>query len=143
MKMNEETKPVEKSKSAASQKLAVIRLRGPIKMDTKKEDTLKMLKLHRKNYCIIIDKNPSMVGMLEKVKSCITWGEIDNSTLKELTEKRGEKTKKDGKEQLKPFFRMHPPIGGFERKGIKVPFSHGGAFGDRKEKINDLIRRML
>ncbi len=141
--MNEETKPAETSKDTATQKIAVIRLRGPIKMDTKKEDTLQMLKLYRKNYCVVIDKNPSMSGMLEKVESCITWGEINNSILKELAEKRGEKTKKDGKEQLKPFFRLHPPIGGFERKGIKVPFSRGGAFGDRKEKINDLIRRML
>ena len=25
-------------------------------------------------------------------------------------------------EKLKPFFRLHPPKGGFERKGIKKPF---------------------
>ena len=33
--------------------------------------------------------------------------------------------------------------GGFERKGTKMPFHLGGALGNRKEKINDLIRRML
>ena len=44
---------------------------------------------------------------------------------------------------LKPFFRLNPPVKGFDRKGIKVPFSLGGALGYRKEKINDLIKRMV
>ena len=44
---------------------------------------------------------------------------------------------------LKPFFRLKPPIKGFERKGIKTPFSMGGVLGYRKEKINNLIIRML
>ena len=44
---------------------------------------------------------------------------------------------------LKSFFRLLPPKKGFERKGIKVPFSLGGALGYRKEDINNLIERML
>ena len=44
---------------------------------------------------------------------------------------------------LKPYFRLHPPIKGFERKGIKMPFKKGGALGDREVKICDLILRML
>ena len=44
---------------------------------------------------------------------------------------------------VKQFFRLHPPIGGFERKGIKKPYSIGGALGYRKEKINNLIKKML
>ena len=44
---------------------------------------------------------------------------------------------------LKPFFRLKPPEGGFERKGIKNPFSIGGALGYRKEKINQLIKKMI
>ena len=44
---------------------------------------------------------------------------------------------------FKPYFKLHPPRGGFERKGIKTPFSLGGVLGYRKEKMNDLVRKML
>ena len=44
---------------------------------------------------------------------------------------------------LKTFFKLSPPRRGFERKGIKIPFSMGGALGYRKNKINDLIQRMV
>lgn len=41
------------------------------------------------------------------------------------------------------FFHLHPPRGGFERKGIKAPFSIGGSLGYRGNAINALIERML
>ena len=44
---------------------------------------------------------------------------------------------------LKPYFRLLPPRGGFERKGIKTPFSMGGSLGYRGQHINMLIKRML
>lgn len=44
---------------------------------------------------------------------------------------------------LKLPFRLTPPTKGFERKGIKIPYTQGGALGDRKEGINDLIKRMI
>ena len=44
---------------------------------------------------------------------------------------------------LKRFFRLTPPLKGFERGGIKKPFSLGGALGYRKDNINDLIKRMI
>ena len=44
---------------------------------------------------------------------------------------------------LKRFFRLKPPLHGFERGGIKKPFSLGGVLGYRKDKINDLIKRMI
>jgi large subunit ribosomal protein L30 len=34
-------------------------------------------------------------------------------------------------------------VKGFERGGIKKPFSMGGSLGYRKNKINELIRRMI
>lgn len=134
-----EAKPKEQSKG----KIAVIRIKGLTKVGHEKDDTLNMLKLYRKNFCVILDKTPSMVGMVKKVEDKVTWGEIDDSTIKDIISKRGEKTKKDGKDAIKPFFRLHPPRGGFERKGIKVPFSLGGAMGYRGDKIKDLIKRML
>ena len=44
-------------------------------------------------------------------------------------------------EGMKPVFRLHPPIKGYE--GNKHAFAEGGALGNRKEKINDLVMRML
>ena len=137
----EEKKPASSTK--ASGKLAAILIRSPNKSDSEKKATLQMLKLYRKNTCGIYDNTPSMKGMIKKIENHIAWGEIDDSTLKELQSKRGEKQKKDGKEVLKPFFRLSPPKGGFERKGTKTPFALGGALGYRGSKINDLIRRML
>jgi large subunit ribosomal protein L30 len=55
---------------------------------------------------------------------------------------KGEARLKDV-EGLKKFFRLNPPKKGFERKGIKKPFNVGGALGDRKDKIGDLLGRMI
>ncbi len=43
---------------------------------------------------------------------------------------------------VKPFFRLHPPRGGF-KGSIKKHYKVGGELGYRGEAINDLIRRML
>ena len=114
-------------------KIAVIRIRGGINTSVKVEDTLKMLNLERKNSCVIIESTPSIIGMIAKAKDYITWGEVDGDAEKALEARgRGKKT-----------VRLNPPKGGFGRKGIKKQFSAGGAIGARKEKINELIRRML
>jgi large subunit ribosomal protein L30 len=114
-----------------------------------------------------------MMGMLNKVKDFVTWGEIDEETFKSLLLKRGrlpgkqkltEEYVKDKLKMsvddfvkeyfafkkelkdipgLKPFFKLSPPVNGFERKGTKKPFSLGGALGYRKDKINELIKRMV
>ena len=44
---------------------------------------------------------------------------------------------------LKPVFRLNPPRGGFERRGIKKPRSLGGALGYRGDKIKELLGRMV
>ncbi len=121
--------------NGGKENLAVIRIRGVtgIKHDIKQ--TLDMLNLHRKNNCVVIPKTDVYLGMLAKVKDFTTFGTIDDDTYKILVEKRGKEEQK--------FFRLHPPRKGYARKGIKTPFSMGGALGDRKEKINELIIRMI
>lgn len=162
------------TKTQESQKrIAVVRVRGECKLKQGVEDTLKMLRLYKKNSCVILSNMPAYTGMLVKVKDFITWGEINEPTFKELIMKRGKlpgkislteqylkdkvklgfeeftkeffNFKKELKDVpgLKPFFKLHPPRHGFERKGIKSAFSMGGALGYRKEQINDLITRML
>jgi large subunit ribosomal protein L30 len=117
-------------------KIAIIRVRGTIRSEPAIRKTFGLLKLLRQNYCVVIDKTPSAIGMATRVKDYTTFGDIDDATLALLNEKLPE-----GKE--KGFFRLNPPKGGFERKGTKRHFNSGGALGDRKEKINLLIRRML
>jgi len=124
-------------------KIAIIRVRGVTGVQYNIERALKMLNLHRKNYCVIIDKIPANMGTIKKANNFITYGDIDDETMK-LLEKKTEKTKnKEGKEITKPFFRLNPPKKGFGSKGIKIGFSRGGALGYRGSAINELIRRML
>src|SRR3989344_1239832 len=154
-------------------KIAVIRIRGSFGVRKEIKDTMNMLRLYNQNHCIIIDSSPNYIGMLKKIKDYVTWGEIDEKTFNELISRRGkiianksltesylkEKVKLSFEEFTKEFFnfkknlkdipgfklyfKLKPPIKGFERKGIKVPYSMGGVLGYRKENINGLILRML
>jgi len=141
-------------------KIAVIRVRGPIRARKEINDTLDMLRLYNANYCVIIENSPNMMGMIKKVKDYVTYGEIDNSTLSLLFKKKGEEytgklKDKKGKinydhkyivydnKKYKKHFRLNPPRKGYGRKGIKKSFWVGGALGYRKGKINDLIGRMI
>ena len=140
-------------------KIAIIRVRGPVKVDIDIENTMLLLNLYTKNCCVVVEAKPNILNMIKKIKDYVTFGEINDETYKLILEKRGEEykgreTDKKGKikykkfivinsKKYKPFFRLNPPKKGFGRKGIKVDFKIGGALGDRKEKINDLIKRML
>ena len=132
--------------------IAVVRIRSVINANREVRDTLKMLNLHKINSCTIIHPSPSYRGMLQKVKDYVTWGEIDEETLRLLLEKRAkvenvdeaiEKLKQGVrlKEITDPCIRLHPPRKGY--KSIKKPFKLGGSAGYRGEAINELIRRML
>lgn len=143
----------------ANKRLAAIRVRGLTGIRNKVEDTLKMLRLYKKNYCCVLSNNPVYVGMLKKAKDYITWGELNEENFKMLIEKRGEEfkgreTDSKGKikyndfvvvngKKIKKYFRLSPPRKGFGRKGIKHSFRQGGALGYRGEAINELIKRMV
>ena len=133
----QKTTPKEETKSAPkkdSKYLAAILVRGLVGINTDVKDTLRMLNLQKKFSCAILPNNPVNQGMLKKAKNFITYGEIDEETLKLLEQKR---TKKNN------HYSLHPPRGGFERKGTKKDFHEKGALGPRGEKINDLIKRMI
>src|SRR3989338_6835371 len=104
-------------------KLAIVLVRGMVKVVEPVKDTLAMLNLHRKNHCVVIDDNASNQGMLAKVKDYIAWGQIDDATFAELVHKRGQLLVGMGKglevngKKYKRFFALHPPRKGFERKG--------------------------
>ena len=154
-------------------KIIIVRISGKQGLTEQIKSTFKLLRLYKKYNCVVVPNSPQYIGMIKKVNDFITWGEVDEKTLKQLLEKRGrlpnniqlteeytkEKTKLSindftkevfqGKKELKDIpglklsFRLHPPKGGFERKGTKQPYSTGGVLGYRKEKINELIQKMI
>lgn len=126
-------------KTLEKEKIAVILLRSRVRTDIHIKTALDKLKLKRKNTCAILDKTSSNLGMATKVKDYVTFGEIDKETL-ELLRKKRENKNPDGKIEV---YHLNSPKGGFERKGIKKPYSTGGALGYREDKINDLIKKML
>jgi len=130
------------SKEESKHKIAVVRIRGGVRVDIKIVDTMNMLRLYNQNYCVIVENTPANMGMIKKIKDYITWGEVDDATIKLLLEKRGV-VDPNNKGKYKPFFRLSPPRKGFERKGIKVSFQAGGALGYRAEKIKELIAKMI
>ncbi|MBW3003296.1 uL30 family ribosomal protein [Candidatus Woesearchaeota archaeon] len=127
-------------------KLAIIRVRGLSGVKKGIADTLMMLRLYRKNNCVVVDDNDNYRGMCNKIKDFVTWGELDGDTMKSLQEKGFKKANiksEDEKKLNKWVYALQPPRKGYGRKGIKVSFKSGGALGYRGLKINDLIKRMI
>ncbi len=153
-------------------RLAVIQIRGLINTPKEIKDTLRMLHLTRANHCVIIDDRENYVGMLKKVAPWVTWGEIDEKTMKELLAKRGrltgnkrltdeyirENTKfKSIDEFVKAFMAFEAEledIPGLKPvfrltppsggfKSIKKFFNEGGDRGYRGDKINNLLENMI
>jgi large subunit ribosomal protein L30 len=147
---------------------AVVRLRGRHDIHRRIRDTLKMLRLHKKYHCVLIPENESYMGMLQKVKDYVAYGEINAEVLAELIRKRArlagnrrvteeyvkEKTGMgieefakavlDGKAKLsdieiKPVFRLHPPRGGLKNIKWHYPL---GELGYQGENINSLLYKM-
>jgi large subunit ribosomal protein L30 len=152
--------------------LMAVRIRSDINATEEMKDTFKMLRIGRTNYATLLDDRPAYLGMLKVVKDRVTWGEPSYETILRLLKERGEATggrkieeealkhlgygsleelskapydceaefsKLDG---IKPFFRLHPPRKGFERK-TKRSYSSGGEAGYRGEKINELASKMI
>lgn len=150
--------------------LAVVRIRGSVGVRRKFEDAMEILRVKEQNTCVVVPDNESYKGMIEKVKDFVTFGKIDFETFLAMLKKRGrlegnrrldEKTVKEtgyesveqmtkdifeGKAnmkripKLKPIFRLTPPSGGF--KSTKEHYPRGD-LGNRKEAINDLLKRMI
>ncbi len=157
----------------AKARIAIIRVRGAVGLNPNIKRALKYLRLYRKNYCAIVSNTPDFLGMIRTVKDFTTFGELSKEAFIKLLQKRGKlagdkpvteeylKSKmKEGftefadsffdfKKELKDvpgmktFFRLHPPIKGFERAGIKKAYAEGGPLGYRGKDINELIERMI
>lgn len=137
--------------------ILAIRISGHVKIPKKVEESLFRLRMRRKYTAVLLKSTEENIKLLKKLRNYIAYGKISNEGIKLLLEKRGislDKTKIDSSkvlEQLdkknlsdigiKPFFRLHPPIGGIDSK-VHFPIRKG-VLGDHKDKIEELMRRML
>ena len=152
---------------------SVVRVRGSINVKPDIKKTLQMLRLTRVNHCVLINgKNESYIGMLNKAKDYITWGEIDKETLIDLIKTRGRLM--GDKPVTEEYIKSATSYNSIEKladalvegkiryselpnvkplfklnppkggyEGIKRAYKVGGALGYRGKEINNLIRRML
>ncbi len=153
--------------------LAVIRVRGTLKVKPDIKETMKLLRLNQVNHCVVIPDTKEYKGMLQKSKDYITWGDIEQETLIDLLKTRG---KIDGDAPLTDdYIKAKSSFKGVEEfaealmndkikfkdiegvkpvfrlappikggyEGIKRGFSVGGALGYRGAEINKLIKRMI
>jgi len=137
--------------------ICIIRIRGETKIDGHVKETFDRLRLRRKYSCIVINPNKEQTGMIKKLEDFVAFGEISKDILEKLIDARGQRINKEKKVDskkaaeelekgkkyenlnLKPFFRLHPPRGGIKSK-VHFP---KGVLGNNKEKINELVLRML
>lgn len=126
--------------------IAIIRITGDVKIRQDVRETFKRMGLTRKYSCIVLENpKPEEIGMLDKVRDLVAYGELDKETFKKLVEARGYKgktqSKAKGEKPKKQVFRLHPPRGGIDSKlyfGQKK-----GVLGNHKDQINKLVERML
>ncbi len=138
--------------------ICIIRIVGRVNLNGDVKETLQRLRLGKKYSCVVLaNPNKEQTGMIKKLRDYVAFGEINRDVFEKLINIRGQKINKKNKTDskkiveeiekgkayeslnLKPFFRLHPPRGGINSK-LHFP---KGVLGDNREKINDLILRML
>lgn len=65
-------------------RIAVIRLRGTADVNPDVDATLNIMRLRRRYVMVVVDERPAYMGMLQKVKDWVTWGELSADTLAEV-----------------------------------------------------------
>jgi large subunit ribosomal protein L30 len=169
-------KPVEKEPELepVERYLIAIRLDGTPTVRHPEELTLDTLRMKTRYSAVLLRDNPSVKGMLQRIKDHITWAEAKKEDIELLLSSRAstaeglglapEFVKKNsglagvselvaalysGKMTLAklremgiaPYFRLHPPRGGF-RRSSKRPITDSGELGFRKEGLHSLLTRM-
>merc|ERR1712154_344479 len=137
-------------------KLAVvIRIRGINQVSPRVKKILQLLRLRQIGNTTFVKLNKATIMMLNIAQPYITWGYPNVKTVRELIYKRGF-GKVNG--QRVPFtdnavianfkrasnflwpFKLSTPTGGY--RNVTNHFVEGGDFGNREDKINNLIRLM-
>jgi len=88
---------------------AIVRLRGTVNIKPEIKFTLKLLRLHRVNHCVLVDENAYYAGMIQKAKDYVAWGEISSDILELLLSRRGRL--EGGKRLNEEYIRTNMPFG--------------------------------
>jgi large subunit ribosomal protein L30 len=150
---------------------AVVQVRGVINTRRDIRDTLKMLRLHHINHCVLVADTPENLGMIRKVKDYIAYGEVDAATIESLLRTRGRvigdmpltddyirsnssfggivdfaQALASGQSKLRDIPGLKPVLRLHPpRKGYKTTkrtFIQGGALGYYGQEINTLLYKM-
>ncbi len=150
---------------------AIVQVRGTVNTRREIKDTLKMLRLHHINHCVLVPDSPAYLGMIRKVKDFVAYGEVDEETLAQILRTRGRLTGNmrltdeyisehtafgdisefarglaDGSAKMADVPGLKPVIRLHPpRKGyrsIKRTYQQGGALGYYGPEINSLLYKM-
>ena len=150
---------------------AVVQVRGVVNTRQDIKDTLKMLRLHHINHCVLVADTPENLGMIRKVKDYVAYGEVDAVTIETLLRTRGRligdaaltdeyiksnstysgitelaKALAGGETKLRDIPGVKPVLRLHPpRKGYKTTkrtFLQGGALGYYGQEINTLLYKM-
>ena len=150
---------------------AVVQVRGVVNTRRDIKDTLKMLRLHHINHCVLVTDTPENLGMIRKVKDYVAYGEVDAATIETLLRTRGRvigdsaltdeyvksnsafgsiadfaKALASGESRLRDIPGLKPVLRLHPpRKGYKTTkrtFNQGGALGYYGQEINTLLYKM-
>ncbi len=150
---------------------AVVQVRGVVKTRKDIKDTLKMLRLHHINHCVLMADSPENLGMIRKVKDYVAYGEVDAPMVETLLQTRGRvigdapltdeyirsnstfgsiaefaKALAGGETRLRDIPGLKPVLRLHPpRKGYKTTkrtFPQGGALGYYGQEINTLLYKM-
>jgi large subunit ribosomal protein L30 len=148
----------------------VVRIKGTVNIPRWAQATLDGLNLDRRFRATVVPESDEYLGMLRKVKEEVAWTKADAGIVKELLEKRGRKVGykpisesdlpkeyknidelanaiADNKvamsklKDIKPWFALNPPKGGFKRK-TKTQYAQNGILGEDGELVG-IVKRML
>jgi large subunit ribosomal protein L30 len=134
----EKKKEVSQGKPSQKSLLAAVLIRGKVGLEAGVKENLLRLNLIKKHNCVLLEDTPVNRGMLNKVTSLVAWGPVSEDVASKVRSRNA--TKK--KEVKLKSYALHPPRGGFERKGIKQPHTKGGALGKR-ESMDKLLTKMI
>ncbi len=131
MQMSDDKKADKAPVKKPAKLVAIVLVRGLVGIRADTKTALNSLKIRNKHVCVVLPDTAEVRGQLRKCKDYATYGTITEATKKLLDEKRGPGP-----------YRLHPPRGGWERKGTKKSFVEGGALGERNN-MDALITRMV
>jgi len=158
------------NESQARGSLLVVNLRGMVNTRTPVRTTLEQLKVARRFNATIVPNDEVHQGMLKLAKEHVAWCELSGNMAERLLKARSEKSSgtriseselssqarsfhdlatglEQGKiklstvSEMRPFFRLSPPRGGFKRS-VRRQYRDGGILGPN-ETLPNLVERML